>query len=920
MRRVVLFTITVFALTGLVRPQSPKPANFNDQQSRQSSSGALNPIDFGAVGDGKTNDTNGWANMLEKIGSSPAAVTVPRTSGQFLLSNITIPANVTLDFTQRGGIKVVTGQIVTIKGPIIAQPVQIFFNCKSTAGEGEINFGTTSHLNASRAHNMPGLQRDYWVEWFGAIADDTTDSADALDAAFVALPNGCTMHMTGAFYKISHGVTFQYKLEASLVGNYTDSGVGGHTVKPAIVYVGTPGGTAFTAGNCIGCTFKGFSIYSNDGKDMTKGADIGMSMTFDKVAKGYPNISSHNYVEQLLIWALNKRTNWIGLSVTNPNGQNNEQHIIRECEFIGGFDYTSRNQRAILLGHSQVKAVVLERNSFTNVGIGVFALGNFHSSHNIFESVGVAYWGQYLIESTNIDGDDAENVTNIFVAAQGIQVVSFSNCRYEAIHAKTDSVKDAAVQMAGAGVLTFTNCLFSPATYPTPFNSYFFGSTIGFPEVIFRGCIWLVQSPKTMSAGWATANTLIEDGRYRLTYGVPLAYEGGIMFAGTTPGFTVSRPLLSMPGPTSVPISDPIYIGSGSIGLVGLHAPEMPVISGVGTGGKAHREFTMVAVDAAGRRTTFALNNSNGLSAVTAWNETLDATNYLHFTWSAQSPAPDHYALYDVNENNRLQWRFVANIKPSGGETESYDLQFNPTGPYVSMDVFRDEAELVLFRSTVLHPTELKFTDGDRSPNVAAANDFVTANTAKTTIINFANPTRGQIIRVRSGDSYTTIKNNNYIVTGTEADITAAEGAIYTFVYREKSWHLVTSSVNLAAQVNGVLPATNGGRIVSASIAGTSQSAVANSSYVANNASPVTITLPASASVGDVVEVVGYGAGGWSVAQNPGQTIHTTNGDTTTGARGHLDSGNRYNVVKLVCAVANTDWVLVSATASPTVH
>src|SRR5215475_10748380 len=156
MRRVVLFTVTVLVLAGLIRPQSLKPASdVNGQQSRQSAAGVLNPIDFGAVGDGKTNDTNAWSGMLEKIGSSPATVFVPRTSGQFLLSNITIPINVTLDFTQRGGIKVVTGQIVTIKGPIIAQPVQIFFNCNSTAGQGEINFGTTSHLNATRPHNVP---------------------------------------------------------------------------------------------------------------------------------------------------------------------------------------------------------------------------------------------------------------------------------------------------------------------------------------------------------------------------------------------------------------------------------------------------------------------------------------------------------------------------------------------------------------------------------------------------------------------------------------------------------------------------------------------------------------------------------------------------------------------------------------------
>lgn len=49
--------------------------------------------------------------------------------------------------------------------------------------------------------------------------------------------------------------------------------------------------------------------------------------------------------------------------------------------------------------------------------------------------------------------------------------------------------------------------------------------------------------------------------------------------------------------------------------------------------------------------------------------------------------------------------------------------------------------------------------------------------------------------------------------------------------------------------------------------------ALSNAGYLINNAGQVTITLPASPNVGDVVRVSGLGAGGWKIAQNAGQWI-----------------------------------------------
>ncbi len=59
-------------------------------------------------------------------------------------------------------------------------------------------------------------------------------------------------------------------------------------------------------------------------------------------------------------------------------------------------------------------------------------------------------------------------------------------------------------------------------------------------------------------------------------------------------------------------------------------------------------------------------------------------------------------------------------------------------------------------------------------------------------------------------------------------------------------------------------------------VTGAAVQAVSNTGYLANNPSArVVITLPASPTIGDWIKVTGVGAGGWTVAQNAGQSIAT---------------------------------------------
>lgn len=98
------------------------------------------------------------------------------------------------------------------------------------------------------------------------------------------------------------------------------------------------------------------------------------------------------------------------------------------------------------------------------------------------------------------------------------------------------------------------------------------------------------------------------------------------------------------------------------------------------------------------------------------------------------------------------------------------------------------------------------------------------------------------------------------------------------------------------------------------------QSAAENKGYIANKAgTAATITLPATAAVGTVLEVVGLGATGWIVAQNALQSIKIGTSATTVGVGGSLASTQANDTLRMVCAVADTTWVVTSMMGNVTV-
>jgi len=93
-------------------------------------------------------------------------------------------------------------------------------------------------------------------------------------------------------------------------------------------------------------------------------------------------------------------------------------------------------------------------------------------------------------------------------------------------------------------------------------------------------------------------------------------------------------------------------------------------------------------------------------------------------------------------------------------------------------------------------------------------------------------------------------------------------------------------------------------------ITGVSATLISQNGYVIDNAGLVVLTLPLISNLGDMINIVGKGAGGFTIAQNAGQLIHLGSQVTTIGVAGSISSTNQYDNLILTCITANIEWTI----------
>jgi hypothetical protein len=93
----------------------------------------------------------------------------------------------------------------------------------------------------------------------------------------------------------------------------------------------------------------------------------------------------------------------------------------------------------------------------------------------------------------------------------------------------------------------------------------------------------------------------------------------------------------------------------------------------------------------------------------------------------------------------------------------------------------------------------------------------------------------------------------------------------------------------------------------------------ADNGYILENVGLTTASLPALCPVGDTIRIVGTTAGLFRITQGLGQSIKIGSTSTTPGVAGALDSTAIYDVLELLCVVANTTFVVLSSVGNFTV-
>lgn len=97
------------------------------------------------------------------------------------------------------------------------------------------------------------------------------------------------------------------------------------------------------------------------------------------------------------------------------------------------------------------------------------------------------------------------------------------------------------------------------------------------------------------------------------------------------------------------------------------------------------------------------------------------------------------------------------------------------------------------------------------------------------------------------------------------------------------------------------------------------QNILAEKGYFANGASRLQLTLPATCSVGDAIQVAAINPNGWRIIPANGQRIHIGVHTTLMGPAGHIESTRNGNWVTLICSIANSIWTVLGSHGNITI-
>jgi hypothetical protein len=125
--------------------------------------------------------------------------------------------------------------------------------------------------------------------------------------------------------------------------------------------------------------------------------------------------------------------------------------------------------------------------------------------------------------------------------------------------------------------------------------------------------------------------------------------------------------------------------------------------------------------------------------------------------------------------------------------------------------------------------------------------------------------------------------------------------------------------MNITGSGSNITFNSTGGGVQWVEVTGTTQAMAIDHGYVTSNGALVTLTLPATAVFGSVIQVAGKGAGGWTIAQNGGQTVFFGTDTSTPGAGGSLSSTHSRDCLTILCITADTEFEVIDSLGNITI-
>jgi hypothetical protein len=186
-----------------------------------------------------------------------------------------------------------------------------------------------------------------------------------------------------------------------------------------------------------------------------------------------------------------------------------------------------------------------------------------------------------------------------------------------------------------------------------------------------------------------------------------------------------------------------------------------------------------------------------------------------------------------------------------------------------------------------------------------------------------ANPSYGTALVAGGGTGSTSFNTTGVVISGassttalTAVTLTDGQLAIGSSVGNPAAATITPGSgISISNGHNSITISATGGGFTWHDVTGGSATLAASNGYLADSGSLTTFTMPTNNAIGDTINIVGVGTGGWKIVYSTSQYIIFGSATSTT-TSGYLASTNTADSITLVCTTASASAPIFTVTTS----